>query len=103
MALFAERVPAPDALAWGMVSHVVPAVELHGTARALAAGAAGASPEALRRTKRALRRAAADGLEAAMRHELQEQGELLDGPDYAEGLTALRERREPRFGPAHPG
>lgn len=102
MALFAERVPAPTALMWGMVTDVVPAADLLDAARALAAGAAGASPEALRRAKRALRRAAAEQLEAAMRHELREQGELLDGPEYAEGVTALRERREPRFGSAQP-
>ncbi|WP_433218295.1 enoyl-CoA hydratase-related protein [Dactylosporangium sp. CS-047395] len=97
MALFAERVPAPTALAWGLVSDVVPAAELPTTAHGLAAGTAGASREALRRTKRALRRAGADALETAMRHELDDQGELLDGPDYAEGLAALRERRDPVY------
>lgn len=97
MALFAERVPAPTALAWGLVCDVVPAADLLDTARALAAGAAGASREALRRTKQALRRAHADELAAAMRHELEHQGELLDGPDYAEGLAALRQRRAPVY------
>ncbi|GAA1565725.1 enoyl-CoA hydratase [Dactylosporangium maewongense] len=97
MALFAERVPAPTALAWGLVSDVVPAADLLDTARTLAAGTAGASREALRRAKLALRRAAADELEAAMRRELEDQGELLDGPDYAEGLAALRERRPPAY------
>ncbi|WP_433085789.1 enoyl-CoA hydratase-related protein [Dactylosporangium sp. CA-052675] len=97
MALFAERVPAPVALSWGLVSDVVPAADLLATARALAAGTAGASREALRRTKRALGRAGADELEAAMRRELEDQGELLDGPDYAEGLSALRERRDPVY------
>ncbi|WP_433059049.1 enoyl-CoA hydratase-related protein [Dactylosporangium sp. CS-033363] len=97
MALFAERVPAAAALEWGLVSDVVPAGELLEIAHALAAGTAGASREALRRTKLALRRADAEALESAMQHELDDQGELLDGPDYAEGLAALRERRAPVY------
>ncbi|MEV4509293.1 enoyl-CoA hydratase-related protein [Dactylosporangium sp. NPDC049525] len=95
MALFAERVPAPAALAWGLVSDVVPAADLLDTARALAAGTAGASREALRRAKHALLQF--DALEAAMRRELDDQADLLDGPDYAEGMAALRERRDPVY------
>ncbi|MFI5909323.1 enoyl-CoA hydratase-related protein [Dactylosporangium sp. NPDC051541] len=97
MALFAERVPAATALSWGLVYDAVPPAELLPAAQALAAGTAGSSREALRRTKRNLRRAQADELEAAMRREHDDQGELLDGPDYAEGLTALREKRPPVY------
>ncbi|GAA3456535.1 enoyl-CoA hydratase-related protein [Dactylosporangium matsuzakiense] len=97
MALFAERVPAAAALSWGLISGTAPPADLLTTARALAAGAAAASREALRRTKLALRRAQADALEAAMRHELEAQTELLDGPDYAEGLAALQQKRRPVY------
>jgi 2-(1,2-epoxy-1,2-dihydrophenyl)acetyl-CoA isomerase len=39
----------------------------------------------------------ADRVRAATAHEATEQAKLFDSPDFAEGVAAAAERREPRF------
>lgn len=81
----------------GLVARVFDDEELTEAARSLAAELAGRSAEALSLTKHTLNhwlRAAYPAFDASVAYEFL--GFL--GPDAAEGLAALRERRPPRFG-----
>jgi 2-(1,2-epoxy-1,2-dihydrophenyl)acetyl-CoA isomerase len=81
----------------GLVSRVVPAEALAGEARALATRLVTAAPRALALTKQALRRSLETGLEAALEHEAELQGQAGATKDHAEGLQAFVHKRAPRF------
>jgi enoyl-CoA hydratase len=98
--LFGERVKADRALDWGLVSAVVPPSELDGAVAEQVKRILRRSPTAMRAAKRLLRSTPAlpaDEAAAAERHEFVG---CLAGPDVAEGIAAVRERRRPRFGGA---
>jgi len=97
LALTTEPLSAVGADRIGLVSRVVPAEALAGEARALATRLAAAAPRALALTKQALRRSLEAGLEAALEHEAQLQGEAGATQDHAEGLRAFIDKRPPRF------
>ena len=97
MAMLGERVPAPQALDWGLINRVVADAELEATSAELLARLAGgptlaykphqgaAEPQLLRRLRRQL-----DAEAAAQR----EQGHSTD---FIEGVIAFSEKRPPRF------
>ncbi|MCW2605643.1 MAG: enoyl-CoA hydratase [Frankiales bacterium] len=97
VALLGERLPAPEALAAGLVSHVVPPEALQAEADRVVARLAAGPPRALMHTKQALR--AGEALEAALQHEEAVQLTLLGGPENAEGVLAFLERRPAAFPP----
>jgi enoyl-CoA hydratase len=81
----------------GLVAKVVDDEELDSYTRNLAAQLAGGSPEALRWTKHTLNhwlRMAYPIFDASVAYEFLG----FTGPDVAEGLAAVREKRPPRFG-----
>ena len=98
IALLPDALSAADAERFGLVSRVVPAAELEGEARAVAARLAALSPGAVARTKQALHAAAESTFEAALELEARLQGEAGGHPDHAEGIAAFIEKRPPRFG-----
>ena len=53
--------------------------------------------DALAATKAAIDLEAAMDLEAGLRHEAEEQAQLMLGPDYKEGYLAFTEKRDPKF------
>ena len=67
---------------------------------ALATEIARGAPEALRLTKQALRRSGSGSwdLQAALDFEASAQARCIGTDDFAEGVSALFARREPRFG-----
>jgi enoyl-CoA hydratase len=97
MALLAERLPASDALAAGLISAVYPADEfaaqvdkvvetlLHGPAVAFA------------KTKLAINAATLTELEPTLQRELEGQSILLNSHDFREGARAFQQRRTPAF------
>lgn len=95
--LTGRRVPADELLALGLVSKVVDDVDLPAEALRGASGVAGGAPLAVRLTTAALRDGSVDHWPSAMQWEGLAQAVTLASADLAEGLAALRERREPRF------
>jgi enoyl-CoA hydratase len=97
MALLAERVPAPLAYEWGLVTKVVPTDQLAGEVERLARKLADGAPLALAQTKFAVNAATMGSLAPAMQRERREQEVLLGSDDFREGVTAFGERRPPKF------
>lgn len=95
--LLGTPVPAPTALAWGLVSRVVPAARLDATVRTLAAGLAARGPLALRLAKETVVRALDLPLDDGVRLEHDLYVLLQTTADRAEGVAAFRARRRPRF------
>jgi enoyl-CoA hydratase/carnithine racemase len=96
----ARAITAERALAWGLVDEVVPREELPGYALEYAARIAANAPLSLRGNKRVLR--ALEEARAALGE--REARELVDlrracfaSRDFAEGVRAFAEKREPRW------
>jgi enoyl-CoA hydratase len=99
VALMGERLPAPEALAAGLISFCVPGEALAAEADRVVRRLADGPPRALAVTKRALHARSAAALEAALVHEQAAQLTLLGGPENVEGITAFLERRPAVFPP----
>ncbi len=97
LVLTGRRVAADEALRIGLVNRVVPHAELGGAAHDLAAAIAKNSPVAVRQAKRAIRAGAGLPIDDALRIEADAWLELIAHPDRVEGLTALLEKRAPRW------
>jgi enoyl-CoA hydratase/carnithine racemase len=99
MVLTGDPIDAPMALAWGLVSTVVPAEELIPTARAVAARVLSRGPLAVRLAKMLLNASSRTDLDAGLLMETLAQAICFESDDRAEGTAAFLERRPPRFGP----
>ena len=97
MALVPERIPARQALDWGLIHRAVADEELDITVGSLAQRLADGSAAALAATKRAVNAATLGGLEDALAREAASQHHLIDTPDFAEAMAAFAEKRRPRF------
>jgi enoyl-CoA hydratase len=97
MVLLGERLPAADAHAAGLVSHLVPAEAFPEAVAALASTLAAGAPLAYAATKKAVNAATLDQLEPALERENLGQLTLFRTADTAEGMTAFVEKRAPRF------
>jgi enoyl-CoA hydratase len=86
-----------EAFALGLVNRVVPPEKLLAEAGALAREIASNAPVAVRLTKRALYRGEADLLEAALDVESEYQAHTWTTEDAKEGITAMTEKRAPKF------
>ena len=96
-ALFAEKISARQADAWGLIWEAVDdadfAAHWQGRAAHLAAGPTMAYGAA----KRVIRGSWANDLEAQMAAEASEQGECGQSRDFREGVLAFVEKRKPSF------
>ncbi len=92
-----KRLTAADAHAWGFVLEVVEAGKLMERADAIAAELAALPTRAIGMTKRLLDRAATSTLEEQLELEAQLQAAAAESEDFAEGVAAFLEKREPRF------
>jgi enoyl-CoA hydratase len=97
LALLAERLPAADALAAGLVSAVHPAEELEAAVDQVVATLKSGPAAALRRTKQAINAATLTELDAAFERETEGQLNLLDSNDFREGTKAFQQRRPATF------
>ncbi|HEY1133777.1 MAG TPA: enoyl-CoA hydratase-related protein [Nocardioides sp.] len=97
MALLGERLPAADAHAAGLVSHLAPAATFAAEVAALAASLAAGAPLAFAATKKAVNAATLVELESALERENLGQLTLFRTADTAEGMAAFVEKRAPRF------
>ncbi|NGN63001.1 enoyl-CoA hydratase/isomerase family protein [Streptomyces sp. A7024] len=97
MLLTGDPIDAAQALAWGLVSRVVPDAELLPEAVALAGRIAARAPIAAQTAKANLRAAHSMPLQQAIQYERDLQTVCFATEDAAEGRAAFAERREPRF------
>ena len=97
MALLADRIPAAEALSFGLVSSVHPAGELPSAAESVIERLASGPAVALRKTKHAVNAATLNHLDDAIARETDGQLELLTSRDFAEGTRAFQERRAATF------
>jgi 2-(1,2-epoxy-1,2-dihydrophenyl)acetyl-CoA isomerase len=92
-----KRLTAADAHAWGFVSEVVEAGKLAARAAAVGAELAALPTRAIGMTKRLLDRAAGATLEEQLELEAQLQAAAAETEDFAEGVAAFLEKRDPKF------
>ena len=98
MAFTGEAIDAQTALAWGLVSRVVPAGQLLAEAKALAARIAANPGVVLRMTKRLLREGQQQSLESLLELSAGYQAIAHKTADHREAVTAFIEKRKPKFG-----
>lgn len=92
-----RRYTGEEALAMGLIDHLVHHNELRAKARELAVEIATSAPLAVASIRATLRAGLADAAVDAMAHELAEQTRLRATADWAEGVAAMTERRPPEF------
>jgi 2-(1,2-epoxy-1,2-dihydrophenyl)acetyl-CoA isomerase len=92
-----RRLTAVEAHAWGLVSEVVEADALAARAAEVAASLAAMPTRGIGMTKRLLDRAGASTLDQQLEWEAQLQTAATRTEDFAEGVAAFLEKREPRF------
>jgi 2-(1,2-epoxy-1,2-dihydrophenyl)acetyl-CoA isomerase len=97
LALLAERLPAAEAVQWGLADRVVPDADLPRTAEDLALRLAAGPTRSYAATKQAINRSMLAGLEDALEFEATAQGELIASADFLEGTAAFAEKRRPEF------
>ncbi len=97
LALTAEPLTAEKAEQWGLIWKSVPADELMSQARALAEQFATGPTMGLAQTKHAINAAVTNTLDDQLDLEAQLQFERGRSTDYAEGVEAFLEKRQPQF------
>ncbi|MFZ0833641.1 MAG: enoyl-CoA hydratase [Mycobacterium sp.] len=97
MALLAERIPAREALDWGLVTAVYPADEFDAQVDDVIAKLVNGPAVAFAKTKEAVNAATLTELERAFEREKQGQSVLIRSHDFIEGTLAFQQRRSPDF------
>jgi 2-(1,2-epoxy-1,2-dihydrophenyl)acetyl-CoA isomerase len=97
LSLTGDELTSKDAERLGLVSKVVPAEQLMGTARELATKLAQGPSKAIGLTKRALNKSISSDLETVLEYESYLQGIAGATADHIEAVRAFFEKRKPVF------
>jgi 2-(1,2-epoxy-1,2-dihydrophenyl)acetyl-CoA isomerase len=97
MALLGERLPAAQALEWGLLNWVYPDDQLMDQATALVERLAAGPTRSYASSKQALNRFIYGDLEAQLHLEGELQHALGRSQDFLEGVAAFGQKREPAF------
>jgi len=92
-----RHITAEEALAYGIVSRVVPGADLMATARALADEIAAQPPLSVAFIKQAINKGLQVGLEEGLEYERLGAAMIMDSEDRKEGMAAFLEKRKPVF------
>ncbi len=99
--LSGKLIKAHEALEYGLVTEIVNAEELMGTAHALAQCLMMNSPQAMREVKRLLAKHASRRLEEELRDAIEVNAEQRSAEDFREGVQAFLEHRRPEWPSLH--
>src|SRR5262245_57741667 len=97
MAMLGERVPAEQALDWGLVNRVVPDDDLEGAANALLELLANGPTTSYAGSKKLLNRRVYADLQDQLDAEAEAQRGQGSSQDFVEGVLAFTEKRPPNF------
>jgi len=97
LSLLAERLPAREALHWGLADRVVGDEQLAGVTAELALRLAAGPTRSYAATKRALNAAMLAGLAEQLELETELQADLAVSADHEEGIAAFAAKRKPVF------
>jgi 2-(1,2-epoxy-1,2-dihydrophenyl)acetyl-CoA isomerase len=97
MAMLAERLPAAQALDWGLINQVWPDGDLAAQADALVAHLAEGPTGSYAGTKRQLNNWLFRQMDEQLEFEADIQQEMAGSHDFVEGVVAFAEKRSPRF------
>ncbi|HUA24103.1 MAG TPA: 2-(1,2-epoxy-1,2-dihydrophenyl)acetyl-CoA isomerase PaaG [Steroidobacteraceae bacterium] len=97
LALLGDKLPAEQAVQWGLIWRCVDDGQLADEVGAIARQLAAAPTRGLARTKQAMLSSWGHDLEQQLDVERDYQQELGRSADYAEGVAAFMEKRSPRF------
>jgi 2-(1,2-epoxy-1,2-dihydrophenyl)acetyl-CoA isomerase len=95
--MLGERLPAPQALDWGLINRVFPDGELAAESAALAARLAAGPTSSYAGSKRQLNNWLYTRMPEQLELEAQIQQEMAGSDDFVEGATAFIQKRAPRF------
>jgi 2-(1,2-epoxy-1,2-dihydrophenyl)acetyl-CoA isomerase len=98
MAMLGERIPAEQALQWGLVNRVVPDEGLPQAVAELAERLAAGPTRSYAGAKRQLNSWLYARMAEQLELEAQIQREMAGSEDFLEGATAFLQKRPPRFG-----
>jgi 2-(1,2-epoxy-1,2-dihydrophenyl)acetyl-CoA isomerase len=97
MMLLAEKIPAQQALEWGLITRVTGKDAVEEEAHRIAAKLAAGPSQSLALIRKAAWSAADSDFETALAREREWQRDAGNGADFAEGLAAFVEKRPPKF------
>jgi len=97
LALLGDKLPAEQAAQWGLIWRCVDDADFKAAVDQLATQLASAPTQGLARTKQAIYESWGHSLEEQLNQERDFQRELGRSQDYAEGVAAFTEKRNPKF------
>ena len=97
LVLTGRIMPAEEAMAYGIVSRIVPADELDATAREMAEQIAGAPAVTVKMARRVIKHLSEPDVRSSMAEELIAQTFISRSDDMAEFRAARAEERDPRY------
>jgi enoyl-CoA hydratase/carnithine racemase len=92
-----------DAVQWGLIHRICPAVELNDRVKVMARELAKASPEAIRAGLEYVKRSRGLDLVEAGKLASELRARVMKGADFKEGVAAFKEKREPYWPSMPPG